>query len=78
MFLRGCLCTDRRDQLVYLFELASLSLQIEFRLENIFFERDLLHVVSSVVRRGQEMFCDRYRFRSGVRVSMVRRCSFLK
>ena len=64
-FLRGC--SDHRDQLLCLFELKKSfpGLTDGVSSGKDVFDVDLWHVVSSVVRRGQEMFhcgCGRFRF----------------
>ena len=59
-FLRGC--SDHRDQLLCLFELKK---RFPVSSGKDVFDVDLWHVVSGVVRRGQEMFqygCGRFRF----------------
>ena len=67
-FLRRC--SDHRDQLFCFFELKKLPWPYGWSLgwKRFFRWGLIIRVVSSVVRRGQEMFCGCGRFRFVVRV----------
>ena len=68
MFLHGC--SDHQEQLFCLFELKKPPWPYTNGVSVIkdIFDGYQLHVVSSVVSRGQELFCGCSRFRFGVRV----------
>ena len=74
-------CSDHRDNNCSPFlikkSLSGLKNRISVR-KDPFFDGDLLHVVSSVVKKRQEMFCGCSRFKFGVTVIYGRTVSLIR